>query len=173
MAIWAPANCASESWAPGKCWCSKLGPDKSSPSKLGLENWAPADWAHLDKVPNLGVKLQCSFKFCMQIWPIMTFFVHYSWMQHSRIHFACRLQTTKVTVHTAQCTVHGPVHVKTANNLGMYVSWIYVLVLQSQNLYISKIALLPLLVEIVTFRIVMYWYNCDDCDKNWLKMSTF
>ena len=52
-------------------------------------------WAHLDKVPDFGARLQYRFEFCMQIWQILTFFscitVNYdtwkisSWTQHSRV----------------------------------------------------------------------------------------
>ena len=39
----------------------------------------------------------------LQIWQFMSFFfAQYSWSQHSQLHFACRKQTTEVTV----CTHH-------------------------------------------------------------------
>ena len=46
------------------------------------------------KCLKFGVKLQCSFGFCMQIWQIMTFFVFYGLTQHSQKHFVCWLVTT-------------------------------------------------------------------------------
>ena len=42
----------------------QIGPCKSGPA-----NWAPgaANWADLEKVLDYGVKLQCSFIFCIRV----------------------------------------------------------------------------------------------------------
>ena len=51
---------------------------------------------HLDKVMDFLLKVQRSFKFCIQVWQIKTFFVYYSWMRHSQIH----LHSTDYTVNS-------------------------------------------------------------------------
>ena len=65
---------------PGKSGPGKLGPSpiwrRIRPHTLWCcANWAPgaANLAHLEKVLDYGVKLQCSFIFCIQIWQILTF----------------------------------------------------------------------------------------------------
>ena len=112
----APAYKAPANWAPGgENWARQIGPQQIGPRQIGPRQIGPrqirprqigplGDWAHQEKALDCGVKLQCSFKFCMQIWEIMIFYVYYSWTQHSQLHFACRQQTAEVTVQTAQCT---------------------------------------------------------------------
>ena len=51
---------------------------------------------HLDKVMDFLLKVQRSFKFCIQIWQIKTFFVYYCLMRYSQIH----LHSTDYTVNS-------------------------------------------------------------------------
>ena len=101
--FWFKANWAPVNWTPRQ-YGGKLGP---LVRQIGPRQMRPlADWAHLDKVLE---KLQCSFLFCMQFWQILTLFVYHCSMQHSCIHFGCRLQITEVrrtgyTLHSSQCT---------------------------------------------------------------------
>ena len=59
---------------------------------------------HMDKVPDPGARLQCSFNFACRSDKSWHFFMYYYWTQHdSRIQLACGLQTKEVAINTTQC----------------------------------------------------------------------
>ena len=84
----------------------QIGPRQIGPRQIGLRQIGPlADWAHLDKVLDFGVKPNLVFNFLYADLTNPDIFVYYSWTQHGWTDFACRLRTLEVAVRTAQCIV--------------------------------------------------------------------